>query len=129
MQRFREIADRNGSWLMADMAHVAGLVAAGLVPSPFEHCDIVTSTVHKTLRGPRAGIIFYRRQAKNVDVETKINMAVFPGLQECIITSEIYLSVFRWWHNLNLLFATSSKISSMFRVDHTTTPLPASPPP
>merc|ERR1719189_1051197 len=66
---------------MADMAHVAGLVAAGLVPSPFEHCDIVTSTVHKTLRGPRAGIIFYRRQAKNVDVETKINMAVFPGLQ------------------------------------------------
>jgi len=80
-KRFREIADRNGSWLMADMAHVAGLVAAGLVPSPFEHCDIVTSTVHKTLRGPRAGIIFYRRQAKNVDVETKINMAVFPGLQ------------------------------------------------
>ena len=70
---------------MADMAHVAGLVAAGLVPSPFEHCDIVTSTVHKTLRGPRAGIIFYRRQAKNVDVETKINMAVFPGLQESSI--------------------------------------------
>ena len=81
---------------MADMAHVAGLVAAGLVPSPFEHCDIVTSTVHKTLRGPRAGIIFYRRQAKNVDVETKINMAVFPGLQESTITSENYLSVFRW---------------------------------
>ena len=103
MQRFREIADRNGSWLMADMAHVAGLVAAGLVPSPFEHCDIVTSTVHKTLRGPRAGIIFYRRQAKNVDVETKINMAVFPGLQESTVTSDIYLSVFRWWHNLNLL--------------------------
>ena len=101
LQRFREIADRNGSWLMADMAHVAGLVAAGLVPSPFEHCDIVTSTVHKTLRGPRAGIIFYRRQAKNVDVETKINMAVFPGLQESTITSD--LSVFRWWHNLILL--------------------------
>ena len=74
---------------MADMAHVAGLVAAGLVPSPFEHCDIVTSTVHKTLRGPRAGIIFYRRQAKNVDVETKINMAVFPGLQESTVTSAI----------------------------------------
>merc|ERR1719410_1659567 len=80
-KRFREIADRNGSWLMADMAHVAGLVAAGLVPSPFEHCDIVTSTVHKTLRGPRAGIIFFRRNNKGLDVESKINLAVFPGLQ------------------------------------------------
>jgi len=80
-KRFKEIADKNGSWLMADMAHVAGLVAAGVAPSPFQYCDIVTSTVHKTLRGPRAGIIFYRRNNKNVDVETKINMAVFPGLQ------------------------------------------------
>merc|ERR1719381_8469 len=80
-KRFKEIADKNGSWLMADMAHVAGLVAAGVAPSPFQYCDIVTSTVHKTLRGPRAGIIFYRRNAKNIDVETKINMAVFPGLQ------------------------------------------------
>ena len=80
-KRFKQIADKNGSWLMADMAHVAGLVAAGVVPSPFEYCDVVTSTVHKTLRGPRAGIIFYRRNNKNVDVETKINMAVFPGLQ------------------------------------------------
>ena len=50
-KRFREIADKNGSWLMADMAHVAGLVAAGVAPSPFQYCDIVTSTVHKTLRG------------------------------------------------------------------------------
>lgn len=58
--RFREIADQNGSILMADMAHVSGLVAVGLVPSPFEHCDIVTSTVHKTLKGARGGIIFYR---------------------------------------------------------------------
>ena len=80
-KRFKTIADKNGSWLMADMAHVAGLVAAGVVPSPFEHCDIVTSTVHKTLRGPRAGIIFFRKNNKGVDVETKINMAVFPGLQ------------------------------------------------
>ena len=80
-KRFREVADKNGSWLMADMAHVAGLVAAGVVPSPFQYCDIVTSTVHKTLRGPRAGIIFYRRNNKGLDVETKINMAVFPGLQ------------------------------------------------
>lgn len=80
-KRFKTIADKNGSWLMADMAHVAGLVAAGVVPSPFEFCDIVTSTVHKTLRGPRAGIIFFRKNNKGVDVETKINMAVFPGLQ------------------------------------------------
>jgi len=80
-KRFKTIADKNGSWLMADMAHVAGLVAAGVVPSPFEYCDIVTSTVHKTLRGPRAGIIFFKKNNKGVDVETKINMAVFPGLQ------------------------------------------------
>merc|ERR1719195_805395 len=90
-KRFREIADRNGSWLMADMAHVAGLVAAGLVPSPFDHCDIVTSTVHKTLRGPRAGIIFCRKGFKCIDNKTgkdihydyeeRINNAVFPGLQ------------------------------------------------
>ena len=79
--RFRAIADQNGSWLMADMAHVAGLVAAGLVPSPFQHCHVVTTTVHKTLRGPRAGVIFYRKSVNNIDVETKINMAVFPGLQ------------------------------------------------
>ena len=59
--KFRKIADDCGALLMADMAHVAGLVAAGLVPSPFEYCDVVTSTVHKTLRGPRAGIIFFRK--------------------------------------------------------------------
>jgi len=89
-KRFKEIADQNGSWLLADMAHVAGLVAAGLVPSPFEHCDVVTSTCHKTLRGPRAGIIFYRKGVRSVDragvetmydIENKINLAVFPGLQ------------------------------------------------
>merc|ERR1712002_916614 len=89
-KRFKEIADQNGSWLMADMAHVAGLVAAGLVPSPFEYCDVVTSTVHKTLRGPRAGIIFCRKGFKCVDkkdqdihydYEDRINNAVFPGLQ------------------------------------------------
>lgn len=60
-KRFREIADENGSLLMADMAHISGLVAAGVVPSPFEYCDIVTTTTHKTLRGPRSGMIFYRR--------------------------------------------------------------------
>jgi len=88
--RFRAIADQQGSYLLADMAHVAGLVAAGEAPSPFEHCDVVTSTTHKTLRGPRSGIIFFRRGEKGVDkagnkvmydLENKINLAVFPGLQ------------------------------------------------
>merc|ERR1719418_124094 len=89
--RFRQIADNCGALLMADMAHVAGLVAAGISPSPFPYCDVVTSTVHKTLRGPRAGIIFCRRGLKCVDNKTgkdvfydyedRINNAVFPGLQ------------------------------------------------
>jgi len=88
--RFRKIADMNGSFLMADMAHVAGLVATGLHPSPFDYADVVTSTVHKTLRGPRAGIIFYRKGVRSVDktgknvmydLMDKINMTVFPGLQ------------------------------------------------
>jgi len=88
--RFRAIADQQGSWLLADMAHVAGLVAAGVAPSPFLHCDVVTTTVHKTLRGPRSGVIFYRRGVRSVDskgnkvmydIENKINLAVFPGLQ------------------------------------------------
>ncbi|CAH0723301.1 unnamed protein product, partial [Brenthis ino] len=89
-QRFRQIADENGSILMADMAHVSGLIAAGIIPSPFKYCDIVTTTTHKTLRGPRAGVIFFRKGLKTVnakgekimyDFESKINQAVFPGLQ------------------------------------------------
>ncbi|XP_045497774.1 serine hydroxymethyltransferase isoform X2 [Colias croceus] len=89
-KRFREITNENGAYLMGDMAHISGLVAAGVVPSPFEYCDIVTTTTHKTLRGPRAGVIFYRKGVRSVnakgdkimyDLETKINQAVFPGLQ------------------------------------------------
>lgn len=89
-KRFREIADSVGALLMADMAHVSGLVAAKVAPNPFEYCDVVTSTTHKTLRGPRAGVIFYRRGVKSVDAsgkevlydyEDKINQTVFPGLQ------------------------------------------------
>lgn len=89
-KRFRQIADLNGAYLFADMAHVSGLVAAGIIPSPFEHCDIVSTTTHKTLRGPRAGVIFYRKGVRSVkangdkvmyDLEAKINEAVFPGLQ------------------------------------------------
>lgn len=62
--RMRKIADNNGAYLMADMAHISGLVAAGVVPSPFDHCDIVSTTTHKTLRGCRAGMIFYRKGAQ-----------------------------------------------------------------
>ena len=63
-ERFRKIADSTNSYVLADMAHISGLVAAGVVPSPFPHCDIVTTTTHKTLRGPRSGIIFYRKGAQ-----------------------------------------------------------------
>ena len=59
--RFREIADSVDAYLMADMAHISGLVAAGVTPSPFDYCDIVTTTTHKTLRGPRSGMIFCRK--------------------------------------------------------------------
>lgn len=88
--RFREIADQNGAYLFADMAHVSGLVAANVIPTPFKYCDIVSTTTHKTLRGPRAGVIFYRKGVRSVkangdkvmyDLEAKINEAVFPGLQ------------------------------------------------
>lgn len=76
--KFREIADKVGAYLMVDMAHVAGLVAAGLYPSPIAYADVVTSTTHKTLRGPRGGLILAR---KNELLEKKINSAVFPGTQ------------------------------------------------
>ncbi|XP_067930791.1 serine hydroxymethyltransferase, mitochondrial-like [Watersipora subatra] len=88
--RFKQICDGTNSILMSDMAHIAGLVAAKVAPSPFPHSDIVTSTTHKSLRGPRAGIIFYRKGKKGVDkkgndimydYEDKINQAVFPTLQ------------------------------------------------
>ena len=74
--RFREIADASGALLMADVAHIAGLIVAGLHPSPVPHCDFVTSTTHKTLRGPRAGLVLCKEEhAKAID------RAVFPGLQ------------------------------------------------
>jgi len=79
MNRFRAIADANGSLLMMDMAHISGLVATGEHSSPFEVCDIVTTTTHKSLRGPRAGVIFFRKDARGF--EARINQAVFPALQ------------------------------------------------
>ncbi|MDP2562757.1 serine hydroxymethyltransferase [Psychrobium sp. 1_MG-2023] len=75
--RFRAIADEVGALLMVDMAHIAGLVASGHHPSPFPHADIVTTTTHKTLRGPRGGMIL----TNHSDIAKKINSAVFPGLQ------------------------------------------------
>lgn len=96
--RMREIANASNAYLLSDMAHIAGMVAAGLVPSPFDHSDIVTTTTHKTLRGPRGAMIFFRKgeneHAKPIksktggpstqpmyDLENKINFSVFPGLQ------------------------------------------------
>jgi glycine hydroxymethyltransferase len=76
---YRKICDENGSLLMMDMAHISGLVATGNATNPFEFADIVTTTTHKSLRGPRAGVIFYRKDARNF--EAKISAAVFPGLQ------------------------------------------------
>lgn len=92
-ERMRKIADQNGAYLLADMAHISGLVAGGVIPSPFPHCDIVTTTTHKSLRGPRGAMIFYRKGVRKAgtkpdnsdavmyDLETKINFSVFPGLQ------------------------------------------------
>ena len=77
--RFRKIADSCGALLMMDMAHISGLVATGEAANPFEYCDIVTTTTHKSLRGPRAGMIFFRKDERGF--EQKINDAVFPGLQ------------------------------------------------
>ena len=77
--RFRQIADANGSLLMMDMAHISGLVATKEQASPFEFCDIVTTTTHKSLRGPRAGMIFFKKDDR--DFGSKINQAVFPALQ------------------------------------------------
>lgn len=74
--RFRKICDKNKAYLLSDMSHIAGLVAAKLVPSPFEYSDVVSTTTHKTLRGPRGALIFYKKE-----LEASINNAVFPCLQ------------------------------------------------
>ncbi len=88
--RMRKIADLNNSYLLSDMAHISGLVSAGVIPSPFDHSDIVTTTTHKSLRGPRGAMIFYRKGVRGenkkgekiyYDLESKINFAVFPGAQ------------------------------------------------
>ncbi len=75
-KKFKEIAQEVGAYFMVDMAHYSGLVASKLLNNPFEFADIVTSTTHKTLRGPRSGMIFFRKELKQ-----KIDFSVFPGLQ------------------------------------------------
>lgn len=89
-QRFRKISDNVGSYLLSDMAHISGLVAAGVIPSPFEYSDIVTTTTHKSLRGPRGAMIFFRKGVRRTekngtevlyDLEGPINSSVFPGHQ------------------------------------------------
>ena len=75
--KFREIADAVGAWLMVDMSHFSGLVAGGAHPSPFPHAHVVTTTTHKSLRGPRSGVIL----TNNEDIAKKVNSAVFPGMQ------------------------------------------------
>ncbi|KAJ3257096.1 Serine hydroxymethyltransferase, cytosolic [Boothiomyces macroporosus] len=89
-KRMKTIADKVGAYLMADMAHISGLVSAGVLPSPFEYADIVTTTTHKSLRGPRGAMIFFRKGVRSVDkkgkeilynLENPINFSVFPGHQ------------------------------------------------
>lgn len=78
----RKIADSEQAWLMCDMAHTSGLIAAGELASPFESCHVVTTTTHKTLRGPRAGLIFFRKDVEGAkDLEKRVNDAVFPACQ------------------------------------------------
>ena len=77
-KRFREVADKAGAYLMVDMAHIAGLVAAGVHPSPFPYADVVTTTTHKTLRGPRGGMILANKEAAE---KFNFNKAIFPGTQ------------------------------------------------
>lgn len=89
-QRVKKVCDANNAYLLSDMAHISGLVAAQVIPSPFDYSDIVTTTTHKSLRGPRGAMIFYRKgvrgqnkKGENImyDLESKINFSVFPGFQ------------------------------------------------
>eukprot|EP00455_Lapot_gusevi_P039181 TRINITY_DN438_c0_g1_i1.p1 TRINITY_DN438_c0_g1~~TRINITY_DN438_c0_g1_i1.p1 ORF type:complete len:486 (-),score=187.44 TRINITY_DN438_c0_g1_i1:100-1557(-) len=89
-QRMKQVCDSVDAYLVSDMAHISGLVAAGVIPSPFDHSDIVTTTTHKSLRGPRGAMIFFRKGVRRTDkkgaavmydLENRINASVFPGLQ------------------------------------------------
>jgi glycine hydroxymethyltransferase len=81
-KRLKDVATKEGAWLMADIAHTSGLIAAQELNDPFEYCDVVTTTTHKTLRGPRAGLIFFRKDSEAAqDLEKRVNDAVFPAVQ------------------------------------------------
>jgi glycine hydroxymethyltransferase len=90
-KRMREIADKVGAYLVVDMAHISGLIAAEVIPTPFEYADVVTTTTHKSLRGPRGAMIFFRKGVRSTDAKTgksvlydlegPINFSVFPGHQ------------------------------------------------
>ena len=91
--KFKKIADKVGALLLVDMAHFAGLVATGFYPNPLEFADVVTSTTHKTLRGPRGGIVL----TNNPDHAKKINLLLFPGLQGGPLMHVICAKVSRFW--------------------------------
>lgn len=89
-KRIREICDQHKAYMLTDMAHISGLVSAGVIPTPFDYSDIVTTTTHKSLRGPRGAMIFFRKGVRSTDkkgnqimydLESKINFSVFPGFQ------------------------------------------------
>ena len=81
-QRFRDISDMIGAYLLVDMAHVAGLIATGDYPSPINIADVCTTTTHKTLRGPRGGLILAKA---NEEIQKKLDSAIFPGIQGCLL--------------------------------------------
>lgn len=95
--KFREIADSIGAYLFADVAHIAGLVVAGEHPSPFPHCHVVSSTTHKTLRGPRGGIIM----TNDEDIAKKVNSSIFPGIQGGPLMHVIAAKAVGFKHNLS----------------------------
>jgi glycine hydroxymethyltransferase len=103
--KFREIADEVGAILLADVAHIAGLIVAGEHPSPFPHCDVVTSTTHKTLRGPRGGIIL----TNNEEYAKKINSAIFPGIQGGPLVHVIAAKAVAFGENLKPEWKTYAK--------------------
>lgn len=103
--KFREIADKVGAFLFADVAHIAGLVVAGEHNHPFPHCDVVSSTTHKTLRGPRGGIIM----TNNEDFAKKINSSIFPGIQGGPLMHVIAAKAVGFKHNLSDEWKTYAK--------------------
>ncbi len=126
-KRMREVADKQNAWLLADMAHISGLVAAGVVPSPFDYSDVVTTTTHKSLRGPRGAMIFYRKGQRGTDkkgnavmydIENKINWAVFPGLQvwSWVVGGGVFLRMGVVWCGYVEHHALVYSISSRARV-------------